>query len=316
MTPLISANSLAMTYIAGPLSPKIPALRDVSFEVNKGEIFGYLGCNGAGKTTVIKILVGLLHATKGTAEILGTSVKKHECRTNIGYMPENVYFYEYLSAVESLHFYGKLFSLDRSTRKKRVAELIELVGLGVASNRPLKTYSKGMRQRLGLAQALINDPALVILDEPLSGLDPTGRHELRTLIRNLKTSGKTVFFSSHILGDAESLCDRVGILSDGRMEKVGTLHEIIDESVRCIHIRLRVTSGNLPFAVKPINEHKDGDVLTLTLRDEKEVASVIETAIKNDAVILEVSPEVESLEDAFLRVGSKRVDEQEVKLGG
>src|SRR6476659_8847090 len=213
----IVVDKLTKTYRpTWPWQSPATVLSDVSFSVGFGEIFGFLGPNGAGKTTTMKIILGLVQATTGSVELLGAPWTNVQVHKRIGYLPESPYFYDYLTAEEFLCFYGKLAGLDRETIQKRIPQLLERVSLAEARHRQLRKFSKGMLQRIGLAQALIHDPELVILDEPMSGLDPIGRKEVRDLILGLRDQGKTVFFSSHIISDVEMICDRVGILARGR----------------------------------------------------------------------------------------------------
>jgi len=198
-------------------------LKGITFSVREGEIFGYLGPNGAGKTTTIKCLLGLIRPDAGTVEIFGRSHLSPRSREPLGFLPENPYFYDYLSAREFLAFTADLFGLERREKEGRIARLLKLVGLERAADLPLRKYSRGMLQRAGLAQSLINDPKLVILDEPLGGMDPLGRKEIRDIIVRFKDEGKTVFFTSHILQDIEMICDRVAIIVGGRIVKEGDL---------------------------------------------------------------------------------------------
>ena len=206
--------------------PKARAVDGVDFEVRKGEIFGLLGPNGSGKSTTIKLLLGLLNPTKGHIEVFGHSPRHVQTKARIGYLPELTYYYKFLTAEELLRFYAKIFGLTRAETDKRIASLLKLVELEHAAKRPIKSYSKGMQQRVGLAQSLINNPDLLILDEPTSGLDPLGRMKVREIIQRLKDEGKTVFFSSHELGEVEAICDRVAIVHQGELKTVGTVAEI------------------------------------------------------------------------------------------
>ncbi len=208
---------------------KVKALNSLSLEVNKGEVFGLLGPNGSGKTTTMKLLLGLLFPTEGEISILGkaaTDVSKNE---RIGYLPEESYLYRFLNANETLDFYGRLFDMTPQVRKQRTEELIEMVGLQNARRRQLKEYSKGMTRRIGLAQALINDPDLVLLDEPTSGLDPQGSRDMKDLIVRLKAQGKTVVMSSHLLADVQDVCDRIAILYGGELKELGRVDELLQE---------------------------------------------------------------------------------------
>ncbi|MBI3359122.1 MAG: ABC transporter ATP-binding protein [Nitrospirae bacterium] len=226
---MIKTKGITKEYGAGLGQKRIKALDRLDLEIKEGEIFGVLGPNGAGKTTTIKILVGLMRPTSGTAQIFGKDCNNTKVRSKLGFLAESPYFYEYLTASEFLAFYGQLFDLSKNEIKQRSSALLKQVGLESSANLQLRKFSKGMLQRIGIAQALINNPALVILDEPMSGLDPIGRKEMRELILSLKAQGKTIFFSSHIIHDVEVICDRVGILVNGKLLAVGQIDEITQE---------------------------------------------------------------------------------------
>jgi len=202
------------------------ALVSLDLEVNAGEVFGFLGPNGAGKTTTMNVLLGFIPPTSGTAYLFGIDVRQPIARQRIGYLPELTYYYKFLTADELLRFYAKIFGLSRADTDRRIPELLKLVELEHAAKRPIKSYSKGMQQRVGLAQALINNPDLLVLDEPTSGLDPLGRMKVREIIQRLKNEGKTVFFSSHELGEVETVCDRVAIVHQGELKAVGSVAAI------------------------------------------------------------------------------------------
>ncbi|HEY3931914.1 MAG TPA: ABC transporter ATP-binding protein [Verrucomicrobiae bacterium] len=204
------------------------ALNGLDLEVNAGEIFGFLGPNGAGKTTTINVLLGFIPPTSGSASLFGIDVRQPIARQRIGYLPEMTYYYKFLTAEELLRFYAKIFGLMQNEADKRIDQLLKLVELEHARKRQIKSYSKGMQQRVGLAQALINNPDLLILDEPTSGLDPLGRMKVREIIQRLKNEGKTVFFSSHELGEVETICDRVAIIHQGELKAVGNVAGIVD----------------------------------------------------------------------------------------
>ena len=203
------------------------ALNGLDLEVQAGEVFGFLGPNGAGKTTTITVLLGFVPPTSGSASLFGIDVRQPIARQRIGYLPENTYYYKFLTAEELLRFYARIFGLSPSAADQRIERLLKLVELGPAGKRPIKTYSKGMQQRVGLAQALINDPDLLILDEPTSGLDPLGRMKVREIIQRLKSEGKTVFFSSHELGEVETVCDRVAIINQGELKVQGRVADLV-----------------------------------------------------------------------------------------
>ena len=209
--------------------PKAKAINDVSFEVRKGEVFGLLGPNGSGKSTTIKVLLGLLNPSRGVARIFGHSPRDVKTKERIGYLPEESYLYRYLNSAETLDFFGGLFALDGEEKKRRSEQLLEMVGLKGVQMRTVGEFSKGMQRRIGLAQALINDPDLVILDEPTAGMDPVGCREIKDLILNLKGRGKTVILSSHLLADVEDVCDRAVIYYGGKVQQYGTLEELLTE---------------------------------------------------------------------------------------
>jgi ABC-2 type transport system ATP-binding protein len=206
---------------------KVRALKALDLEIRRGEIFGLLGPNGSGKTTTIKLLLGLLFPTSGQALVFGRDATEVTKNARIGYLPEESYLYRFLNAEETLNFYGRLFKIPRMLRRQRVADLIEMVGLGWAKRRQLKEYSKGMTRRIGLAQALINDPELVLLDEPTSGLDPIGTREMKDLILRLRDEGKTVVLCSHLLADVQDVCDRIAILYQGELKELGRVDSLL-----------------------------------------------------------------------------------------
>jgi len=254
----IRTSGLGIIYNPGLFAHKKIGLDNLDMEVPRGSTFGYLGQNGAGKTSTIKILVGLQYATSGEAWILGGNICDAKTRRNIGFMPENPYFYEYLDARETLDFYGRLSGMDRASRLRRADELIDTFNLGHAKNAPLRSYSKGMRQRLGLAQAIIHNPPVVILDEPMSGLYPLGRRDIRNVILSLRDNGHTVFFSSHILSDVEEICDRVCVIDRGKKVAEGPLSTLLTGKV--LEVKLSVTGLN------PDREPKVPDLGTLAQR--------------------------------------------------
>lgn len=207
--------------------PRVSALKNLSLTVRQAEVFGLLGPNGSGKTTTIKILLGLLFPTRGKALVFGQSPRDVRTKARIGYLPEESYLYPFLDAGETLDFYGRLFQLDAAERRKRTDSLLEIVGLSAERRRPIREYSKGMARRIGIAQALINDPELIILDEPTSGLDPIGNREVKNLILRLKARGKTILLCSHLLADVEDVCDRIAILYGGQVRKEGTVQDLL-----------------------------------------------------------------------------------------
>lgn len=225
--PAIAVRSLSKVFLTPFRRTSVVALRDLNLTVAPGEVYGLLGPNGSGKSTTLKIILGLVLPTKGQTEIFGRDSRTVASRAAVGFLPENPYFYKYLTGEETLRFFGKLCGLGGSDLQRRTNELLSVVKLESARDRRLGTYSKGMLQRIGLAQALINDPRVVILDEPTAGVDPAGSHDICQLIRQLKERGMTVLLSSHLLAQAQEICDRVGILSEGRLVREGSLQDLI-----------------------------------------------------------------------------------------
>ncbi|HEX8198402.1 MAG TPA: ABC transporter ATP-binding protein, partial [Pyrinomonadaceae bacterium] len=250
---VIEIENLTKDYEVGFWKKKkVRALDGLNLSVERGEIFGFLGGNGAGKTTTIKLLMRLMFPTAGTAKILGRDISDVKMHARIGYLPENPYFYDYLTARELLNYFAELFGIEKAERKRRVEDLLDKVGLEeISRGKQLRKFSKGMLQRVGLAQSLINEPEIVFLDEPMSGLDPVGRREIRELIADLREKGVTVFMSTHILSDIEALCDRVAILRKGKLAATGKLDELLAQSgeIQSFEITL---NGISPEALAPI----------------------------------------------------------------
>lgn len=275
-----------------------PVLRDVSLTVERGEVYGFLGPNGAGKTTSLKCLLGLLTPNAGSVEIFGRAGSDPEARRKIGYLPEHPYFYPHLTGRELVDYFGRLFDLPGDVRRRRTDELIELVGMTAKAGQPIKQYSKGMMQRIGMAQALINDPELVILDEPMSGLDPIGRREVKDIILSLKAGGTTVFFSSHILADAEALCDRVGLLFEGRIVRESAVDELLEGRVQywdaaCDDLK----TGQVPgFDCRATQ----GDRLYFRIAAAEDLDRWIDTVRQAGGRVVQISPHRHTLEDFFI----------------
>ena len=228
MEPIVETRDLRVEFRAqSARQARKVAVKDLNLRVGAGEVFGFLGPNGAGKTTTMNVLLGFVNATSGAAFLFGVDVREPIARQRIGYLPELTYYYKFLTAEELLRFYARIFRIPRLEADRRIDELLKLVELDSARKRPIKTYSKGMQQRVGLAQALINDPDLLILDEPTSGLDPLGRMKVREIIQRLKNVGKTVFFSSHELGEVETVCDRVAIINEGELKVEGRVADLV-----------------------------------------------------------------------------------------
>ena len=236
---------------------KVRALKALDLIVNRGEVFGLLGPNGSGKTTTMKLLLGLLFPTSGEAVMLGKAATDVGKNAKIGYLPEESYLYRFLNAEETLDFYGRLFSLSGPVRRQRIEQLIKMVGLESARKRQLREYSKGMARRLGLAQALINDPELVLLDEPTSGLDPIGTKHVKTMIKDLKEQGKTIIMSSHLLADVQDVCDRIGILHQGELKELGRVEDLLKVTDQT-EFRVSGLSENAKNRITKIIEEDEG----------------------------------------------------------
>jgi ABC-2 type transport system ATP-binding protein len=298
----LRTRGLSKSYPTGHLfwRGQRPALSDLDLEVEQGEVFGYLGPNGSGKTTTMKLLMGMLRPDRGEVFVLGRPLADPAWRFRVGYLPEHPYLYDYLTAEEYLDYAGRLFGIAPAARRRRASELLSKVGLAQSARTPLRRFSKGMVQRVGLAQALINDPEFVILDEPMSGLDPIGRRLVRDIVIELKEAGKTVLFSTHILSDAETLCDRVAVLKGGKLLDVGPLARILDLDVS--HMEVLVTGvkpGDLAGA-----GIRGSRILGERLRieiDEAALGRVVDEVEKRKGRILSVQPMRQSLEDYFFR---------------
>lgn len=303
---VLTAVGLAKTFRLGFFRKQVQAVKDVSFDVQEGEIFGFLGPNGAGKTTTMKMLTGLVFPDHGKASVLGKPVGDLHAKQRMGYLPETPYFYEYLTQEEFLDFCGQLAGLTGPVVRKRRDELIERVGLGHARSRPLRKFSKGMLQRVGIAQALMGDPDLVILDEPMTGLDPLGRKEVRDLMVALKREGKTVFFSTHILPDVEMICDRVALVVAGRTVSEGPLASLLSAQVIGTEVHLcPSTSGKLPELPDGVDSPVSGGEVRLDLPAGVDVDAFLVSAVNSGAHVISVQPRRESLEEYFVREANK-----------
>lgn len=255
---------------------RVRAVDNLNLEINPGEVFGLLGPNGSGKSTTIKMLLGLLYPTSGSARVFGQAPTDTAIKSRIGFMPEESYLYRFLNARETLDYYGRLFKLDRHERKRRTDQLIDMIGLKRAANRPVGTYSKGMARRIGLAQALVNDPDFLILDEPTTGLDPIGTRQIKDVIRILGDRGKTVLLCSHLLADVEDVCDRVAIMFGGKLQALGPVRDLLT--------------------------HKDETQITTRRLDDKSLARIREIIGQAGAEVVGVQHPTDRLEELFLRV--------------
>jgi ABC-2 type transport system ATP-binding protein len=315
--PAIEIDNLTKEYPYGFLNlKKKTSLEGLTMQVETGEVFGFLGPNGAGKSTTIKLLMNLIFPTSGHARLLGKSTTNVEMHRDIGYLPEQPYFYDYLTAAEVLDYFAKFYDLTPADRKARVDELLKKVGLETAGRIQLRKYSKGMLQRVGLAQAILHDPQLVILDEPMSGLDPVGRREVRDIILELKNAGKTILFSTHILPDAEMLCDRVGVIVGGKLQGIGAPGEIVGIKAHEMEISFALSSlekSNSPLIAKAT---RTGDRYHLQL-PEQDLYAALDQLRNAGAKILAVAQVKPSLEEYFMHlVAADRAQAAAVEVTG
>ena len=280
-----------------------PALDGLNLTVGVNEVFGFLGRNGAGKTTTIKILCSLLKPTRGSATVFGEEARSRRARRHVGYLPENPYFYEYLTPKETLDFYGRLHGLGRRERDKEWDKLSELLDLRDIAGQRVRGFSKGMRQRLGFAVAMVGDPQLLILDEPMSGLDPLGRRHIRELILRLRDEGKTLFFSSHVLGDVEQICDRVGILVQGKLRASGPISHLLNGRVRRIEIIAAGLDESAIKALAPLGGYERHSEAGhhFSVDDLERANQLAEEVHKHRGTLVEFTPIKDSLEDYFMQ---------------
>lgn len=305
----ILTRDLSKTYRAHVLKSSVRSLDGLNLEVGENEVFGFLGRNGAGKTTTIKLLCGLIKPSRGESFILGESAKKHTARRHIGYLPENPYYYEYLTPRETIDFYGRLHKLDQTYRAREWDKLSELLDLRAIADQRVRSFSKGMRQRLGFAVALVGDPRILILDEPMSGLDPMGRRAIRELILRLRDEKKTVFFSSHVLGDVEEICDRVGILVKGRLMVQGRLDQLLTRKINQVEV---VASGVSEAAFKELAARAVSTRVSeagrhFYMADLDSANEMVRAIHLCGANLEEFTPVKESLEDYFMRTQEERL---------
>ena len=311
---VVRTENLTKEFREGLFSHRrsVKALDNLNLHVQSGEIFGYLGPNGAGKTTTFKLLLGLIFPTSGSAWIFGQGIGEVKPKEKVGFLPEQPYFYDYLTGEEFLNFYAQLFRFDKKTRKRKVHSLLEAVGLEEAASIQLRKYSRGMLQRIGIAQALINDPELVILDEPLSGLDPVGRKEIRDIILRLKSDGRTVIFSSHVLSDVEAICDRIGIIMQGRLQSVERLDEFFNVELESVEITVSSLGEEDGAAIQSlggqVSHNSNRAVITVSgvgsLAGEETMSKTLAFIRESDARLISISSQTRSLEDLFVSADS------------
>jgi len=307
----IETINLEKTYQVGFWRKKPrTALRPLTLNIQEGEVFGFLGPNGAGKTTTLKLLMGLVFPTGGSARILGMDVDDVSIKAQIGFLPEQPYFYDYLTASELLAYYAQLSGVPARERSTRVDNMLARVGLSGAAKVQLRKFSKGMLQRVGLAQAILHDPKLVFLDEPMSGLDPIGRREVRELIQQLQREGKTVFFSTHILSDAEALCNRVAVIHEGELRGIGAVADLTSQ----VHGKVEIifAGRTVPASLTALGaqSHVSGDVVSAVLLEEHQDAA-LDTLRRERLRIISLTPVRQSLEEYYVQ----KLQPQEDRLG-
>lgn len=308
MNYIVEIENLTKDYEVGFWKKRqVRALDGLSLQVESGQIFGFLGGNGAGKTTTIKILMSLLFPSSGNAKILGQDITNTKMHSRIGYCPENPYFYDYLTARELMNYFGELFGISAAERKVRAKELLTKVGLDEKDwNKQLRKFSKGMLQRVGLAQALINRPEIVFLDEPMSGLDPIGRREIRELIADLRTNGTTVFMSTHILSDIEALCDRVAILRKGKLAATGILDNLLVQSGESQGFEINAKNVSTAALEKELSTINGVEVsakangASIQVKSEADIEKILQTIKNVGGKLISVQPIKQSLEELFV----------------
>ena len=300
--PLVLVENLRKTYRQNFWNPPVTAVDGVSLSVSSGVIFGFLGPNGAGKTTTIKVLTGLIQPTSGTAALFGIPVKDPRARARLGFLPENPYVYPYLTAREFVELSARLSGLGARAARQQALKLLEHVGIGYAADRPARKLSKGMLQRTGLAAALVADPELLILDEPMSGLDPVGRKEVRDLIVHERQAGRTIFFSSHILNDVETLCDEVAILRKGAVVVSGRLNDLLRSDVKRWEVVFeRQEALCAELRRRELNVQVTADRLRVEIEGLQPLQALLTETLAQGALVHEVLPRHENLEQLFLR---------------
>jgi len=298
--PVIETFALEKSYSVGFWRKRqVAGLKPLNLAVEAGEVFGYLGPNGAGKTTTLKLLMGIIFPTGGSARILGMDIADPRTKSQIGFLPEQPYFYDYLTASELLDYYAQLSGVPGGERTRRVQEMLARVGMTPSARTQLRKLSKGMLQRVGIAQAILHDPQVVFLDEPMSGLDPLGRREVRDLIQSLKEEGKTVFFSTHILSDAEALCDRVAILHKGELQGVGRVDELTARTQSKVEILFRGLEAITLLSARGAECHATGDMVRAVIAESGQ-EEALETLHRQGARLVSLTPLRATLEDYFI----------------
>jgi len=279
------------------------AVEDLTLQVSVGEVFGFLGLNGAGKSTTVKMLLGLVKPTSGTVNLFNQPPHVPDARAKVGFLPEHFRFHEWLQAAEFLKLHGNLYGLSGSRLAARIPELLELVGLADSSEVKLSGFSKGMLQRIGLAQAMLNEPDLIFLDEPTSGLDPLGRRLVRDIINQLKAAGTTIFLNSHLLGEVEAVCDRVAFINKGRIVQTSSMAELLNQTME-VNLQVDAITPSLLDALSRLGRqlHVNGAALTMIVDDQQNVPEIAQTVHRQGAKLYALIPRQKSLEDIFVQI--------------
>ena len=313
--PAIETSALEKSYTVGFWRKRrVAGLKPLNLSVEAGEVFGYLGPNGAGKTTTLKLLMGLIFPSGGSARILGMPISDPRMKSQIGFLPEQPYFYDYLTASELLEYYAQLSGVPAREHTRRVQEALGRVGLSPSARTQLRKLSKGMLQRVGIAQAILHAPKVVFLDEPMSGLDPLGRREVRDLIQSLKDEGKTVFFSTHILSDAEALCDRVAILHQGELRGVGAVDELTARAQSKVEILFQGQQGITPLSALGAECHATGETVRAIIAENRQ-DEALEVLRRQRARLISLTPVRATLEDYFIERLKKDAKPEQVEVG-
>ena len=301
--PVLVTKGLTKVFKVGVRRKTVLAVQDLSMEILRGEIFGFLGPNGAGKSTTIKMLMGLIFPTRGEARIFGEPIPSRTAKLRMGFLPENPYFHDFLTPAELLRFAGRLCGVSSGELAQRIPKLLDLVGLSKFRDIPLRKFSKGMVQRAGIAQALVNDPALVVFDEPMSGLDPLGRKDVREVIFRLKEEGKTVFFSTHILPDVEAICDRVGLMLSSQLKELGRLDDLLSAQTRVVDLIVEGISEELKASLsqRASRAVPKGQGVALTFAEEDHADAAVREIMASGGRLVSLTRHRETLEDLFVR---------------
>lgn len=309
-------ESLSKSFGTG-WGKRVSVLKDLDLEIQESEIFGYLGANGAGKTTTFKLILGLIHADQGKITFWDKPASDFNNRSLLGYLPENPYFYSYLTAEESLDFYASLFDIDTKMKNQRINELLSLVGLEHAKDLQLRKFSRGMLQRVGIAQALINDPKLLILDEPMSGLDPMGRKNMRDIILKCRQQGKTIMFSSHIISDVEMICDRASVLVKGELKSIINVEEVLESEDNIWEVICQAKHFEIPMMLDKekiahdVQKTVSGNRIILTTSNKNMAYLLIDEVKKQNLNLLSFGPRRKNLEDIYIRSTGQQTDQKE-----